>query len=71
MPGPHDFRHPVSQTFRRQGTYPKVVAAVLGHSKVNLATEVYDHTERSDLEPALRNWCVGLVPDGTQAEAAS
>lgn len=66
--GLHDFRHTVSQALRRQGTHPKVVAAVLGHSKVNLAMDVYDHVDQSDLEPALQGLAVGLVPDGTQSE---
>jgi len=65
--GLHDFRHTVSQALRRQGTHPKVVAAVLGHARVNLAMEVYDHVDRSDLEPALSGLAVGLVPDGTQS----
>lgn len=66
--GLHDFRHTVSQALRRQGTHPKVVAAVLGHSKVNLSMDVYDHVDRSDLQPALDGLAVGLVPDGTRSE---
>jgi hypothetical protein len=57
----------VSQALRRMGTRPKVVAAVLGHARVNLAMEVYDHVGWSDLEPALDGLAVGLVPKGTKS----
>ena len=68
--GLHDFRHTVSQALRRQGTHPKVVAAVLGHSKVNISMDVYDHVDQSDLRPAMEGLAVGLVPDGTQSRPA-
>jgi integrase len=60
--GFHDFRHTRATELRRQGVHPKLVSAALGHSKVQLALELYDHVSASDLEKA-------FVPDGTQPDA--
>jgi integrase len=60
--GFHDFRHTRGTELRRAGVHPKVVSAVLGHSKVQFTSEVYDHVNEADLRRA-------LVPDGTQAIA--
>jgi integrase len=46
--GWHDFRHTLSTTLRRSGVHPKVVSDILGHTKVNLAMDVYERTEVSD-----------------------
>ena len=46
--GWHDFRHTLSTKLRRSGVHPKVVSDILGHSKVNLAMDVYDRTELDD-----------------------
>jgi integrase len=59
--GFHDFRHTRATELRRAGVHPKLVSAVLGHSMVQLALDVYDHVSELDLRRA-------LVPDGTQSE---
>ena len=46
--GWHDFRHTLSTKLRRSGVHPKVLSDILGHSKVNLAMDVYDRTELED-----------------------
>jgi hypothetical protein len=51
--GWHDFRHTLSTKLRRAGVHPRVVSDILGHSKVNLAMEVYDRTELADFAEPL------------------
>jgi len=51
--GWHDFRHSLSTNLRRAGVHPKVVSDILGHSKVNLAMDVYDRTDIQDIEKGL------------------
>jgi integrase len=51
--GWHDFRHTLSTNLRRQKQYPKVVSDILGHSKVNLAMDVYDEADMQDIATAL------------------
>lgn len=41
--GWHDFRHTVTTTMRRNKEHPKVGSGILGHSKVALAMNFYDH----------------------------
>jgi integrase len=50
--GWHDFRHSLSTNLRRVGVHPKVVSDILGHSKVNLAMDVYDRRDIQDIEKA-------------------
>jgi len=41
-----DFRHSTSTRLRKDGIHPRVVSAILGHSRVQLALDVYDHCDR-------------------------
>ena len=52
--GWHDFRHAASRRLRQQGTHPKLVSAILGHSKVNLAMDVYDRATVDELRVPLQ-----------------
>jgi hypothetical protein len=38
---------------RRKGVHPKVISAILGHSKVSLAMDTYDHTDLNDFRQPL------------------
>jgi len=69
----HSFRHSFAVNQRREGTHPKVLSAMLGHSRVQLAMDVYDHVNveelRAPLEKLLRSYCeiesarsVALIP---------
>lgn len=51
--GWHDFRHTLAVNLRKSGVHPKVVAGVLGHKKVDLAPNVYDHCDTDDIRSAL------------------
>jgi integrase len=57
----HSFRHSFSANQRRQGTHPKVISSLLGHSRVQLAMDVYDHVDveelRGPLAKMLRSRC--------------
>jgi integrase len=53
LSGWHDLRHSFTTMLRRKGVHPKVIATVLGHTKVHLAMNVYDHCDLNDLEQAL------------------
>jgi hypothetical protein len=69
--GWHDFRHSVTAMLRRSGTHPKVVSDILGHSKVNLAMDVYDRTNESDFGKPLEKLSSDLVIDPSEARGAS
>ena len=51
--GWHDFRHTLTTNLRRNNQHPKVISDILGHSKVNLAMDVYDRTDLQDVSAAL------------------
>lgn len=51
--GYHDLRHSITTEMRRKGVHPKVISAILGHSKVDLAMNVYDQVDISDLRQPL------------------
>jgi integrase len=51
--GWHDFRHTLTTTLRRDGVHPKIVSGILGHSRVNLAMDVYDHATVQDFRQPL------------------
>jgi integrase len=40
--GWHDLRHTLNKKLRKAGTHPRVIADILGHSKVDLSMNVYD-----------------------------
>jgi len=52
--GWHDFRHTLSRTLRRAGVHPVVIKDTLGHSKVDLAMNVYDKASAEDIRAGLR-----------------
>lgn len=52
--GWHDFRHTVSRTLRRAGVHPVVIKDTLGHSKVDLAMNVYDKSSPDDIRAGLK-----------------
>jgi integrase len=51
--GWHDFRHTLTTTLRRAGVHPVTLAGVLGHSKVDLAMNVYDRATLDDFRAPL------------------
>ena len=51
--GWHDFRHTLTTRLRKAHTHPRVLADILGHSKVNLAMDVYDRSDEGDIAAAL------------------
>jgi integrase len=51
--GWHDFRHTLTTTLRRAQVHPKVISGILGHTRVNLAMDVYDHADVQDFEQPL------------------
>jgi integrase len=66
--GWHDFRHTLSRTLRRAGVHPVVIKDTLGHSKVDLAMNVYDKASAEDIRAGLRlaskklRWRSDLLP---------
>ena len=59
--GWHDFRHTLSRTLRRAGVHPVVIKDTLGHSKVDLAMNVYDKASAEDIRAGLRVACKSLM----------
>lgn len=51
--GWHDFRHTLIRSLRRAGVNPVVISGIAGHSKVELAAEVYDKASAADMRQAL------------------
>lgn len=51
--GGRDFRHFFSWRLQKPGVHPKLLSALMGHSKVNLAMDVYDQADEQDLRGAL------------------
>jgi integrase len=60
--GFHDFRHTLTTKLRRGGVHPKVISGLLGHSKVDLAMNVYDHLEAEELRAPLAHIASQLNP---------
>ena len=60
--GFHDFRHTLTTNLRRGGIHPKVISGLLGHSKVDLAMNVYDHLEAEELRAPLAQIASQLNP---------
>ncbi len=67
--GFHDFRHTLATRLRRSGTHPKVVSSVLGHARVHLALNVYDHVSTEDLAAPLAEAARQLCPNVPKTEA--
>jgi len=68
--GWHDFRHTLTTTMRRGGVRPKVISDILGHANVNLAMNVYDHTDAGGFEQPLAVVAGELLRDVTKTEVA-
>ena len=49
----HDFRHTLTTNLRKNGIHPRVIADILGHTKVNLAMDTYDRSDTNDVGMAL------------------
>ncbi len=62
LSGWHDFRHTLSTTLRREGVHPKLISGVLGHSKVQLALDVYDHVDTEELRAPMASLAIQLNP---------
>jgi integrase len=70
--GWHDFRHTLSTNLRRQKQHPKVVSDILGHSKVNLAMDVYDEADLQDISTALDSVALNqLQPSATKSNTSA
>lgn len=68
--GWHDFRHTLTTTMRRSGVHPKVISGILGHSRVNLAMDVYDHADVEDFKQPLAVVAGDLLRSVTKNGAA-
>ena len=68
--GWHDFRHTLTTTMRRGGVHPKVISGILGHAKVALAMNVYDHADVEDFRQPLAVVAEDLLRSVTKTEAA-
>jgi len=68
--GWHDFRHTLTTTMRRGGVHPKVISGILGHAKVALAMNVYDHADVEDFRQPLAVVAEELLRSVTKTEAA-
>ncbi len=68
--GWHDFRHTLTTTMRRSGVHPKVISGILGHSRVDLAMNVYDHPDVEDFKQPLSLVAENLLRNVTKNEAA-
>jgi integrase len=68
--GWHDFRHTLTTTMRRGGVHPKVISGILGHAKVALAMDVYDHADVEDFRQPLAIMAEELLRSVTKTEAA-
>jgi integrase len=69
--GWHDFRHSLTTTMRRNGVHPKVISGILGHAKVALAMDVYDHANVEDFRQPLSSVANQLFRDVPKNEATA
>jgi integrase len=66
----HSFRHSFTVSQRQQGTHPKVVSALLGHSRVQLAMDVYDHVNVEEFRQPLGQMLRSVMKPESAAEGA-
>ncbi|MGB8582078.1 MAG: tyrosine-type recombinase/integrase [Candidatus Sulfotelmatobacter sp.] len=71
MGGWHDFRHTLSTKMRKAGVHPKVISDLLGHSKVNLAMDVYDRTDAADFSGPLSSMSDELLSNASNSQVPS
>jgi len=57
--------------FRQEGTHPKLVSSLLGHSNVHLAMDVYDHVEIGELVTPIESVSAQLLRDVAKPEASA
>jgi integrase len=69
--GWHDFRHTLTTQMRRNGVHPKVISGILGHSKVDLAMNTYDHADVEDFRQPLAFVGEELLRNVTKNEATA
>lgn len=69
--GWHDFRHSLTTQMRRNGAHPKVISGILGHSKVDLAMNTYDHADVEDFRQPLALVASRLLRDVTKNAATA
>jgi integrase len=69
--GWHDSRHTLNTTLRRNGVDPRVRSSILGHSKVALAMDVYDHPDVSDFKQPLADIADRLLQTVTKTRVAA
>lgn len=67
--GWHDFRHTLTTRMRRSGVHPKVISGILGHTRVDLAMNVYDHVDVQDFKQPLAVVAGELLRNVTKTEA--
>jgi integrase len=67
--GWHDFRHTLTKQLRRAGVHPKVTSSILGHSRVTVAMDVYDHPSLEDFRAPLEDIAAALLPSVTKSES--
>lgn len=60
---PYDLRHSAATLLLAAGEHPKVVAELLGHSKVTLTLDTYSHVLPGMLDSAARRMETILEPD--------
>jgi hypothetical protein len=56
---------------RRNGVHPKVISGTLGHAKVALAMDCYDHADKSDFQQPLALVAGRLLQSVTKDESAA
>lgn len=54
---------------RRKGVHPKVISGILGHAKVSLAMDVYDHADVEDFREPLTVVAGELLSSVTKSPA--
>lgn len=69
--GWHDFRHTLTTTMRRAGVHPKVISGILGHARVSLAMDTYDHATVADFKRPMTDIVKQLLPGCYQNEATA
>lgn len=65
--GWHDFRHTLATNMRRNGVHPKVISGILGHAKVSLAMNVYDHADAVDFRQPMASVAEELLSSVTKS----
>jgi hypothetical protein len=66
--GWHVFRHTLIRNMRKSGVHPVVVSETVGHKRVELAPEVYDRANQSEIRAALgvagKQLLTNVLPSG-------